>query len=99
MVLSFPSARWSIGPMALTLSLLYSVLVDETADLGYVMSVSFSPDGKLLATVGEDNVVRVSSRSFVSVIATAVVIISKPNAQHKTNFGAPRFGISPRGES
>ena len=102
MVRSFLSARWPMGPMALTPSLLHSVLVDETADNAYEMqfkSVCFSPDGKLLATVGEDKVVRVSSRSFVSVIATAVVIISKPNAQHKTNFGAPRFGISPRGES
>ena len=88
--------------MDLTPSLLHSVLFDETADNAdetYIMSVCFSPDGKLLATAGGDKVVRVSSGASVLVIATAMVITSEPNAQHRTTFGAPRFGISPRGES
>ena len=102
MVRSFLSACWSMGSMALTPSLLHSVLVDETADNAdemYTTSVCFSPDGKLLATVGEDTVVRVSSRTFVLVIASAVIIISEPNAQYRTTFVAPRSGISPRDES
>jgi len=102
MVLSFLSACWPMEPLALTLSLFRSVLVDETADYTGALSildVCFSPDGKLLATAADDKVVRVSSRTFVLVIATAVIIIFEPNAQHRTTFGAPRFGISPRGES
>ena len=103
MVRSFLSARWPMGSLALTLSLFPSALVDETTaeheDLLWIWDVCFSPDGKLLATAVEDGVVRVSSRTFVLVITTLVTIISEPNAQHGTTFGAPRFGISPRGES
>jgi len=103
MVRSFLSACWSMGPLALTLSLFRSVLVDETAaeydDVLWISDVRFSPDGKLLATAVEDGVVRVSSRTFVLVITTAVTIISEPNVQHRITLGAPRFGISPRGES
>ena len=50
-------------PLALTRSLLDSVLVDETADNTndlYIRSVCFSPDGKLLATGAEDKTIRVS---------------------------------------
>jgi len=102
MVRSFLSARWPMGPLALTPSLLHSDLVDETADYTevlYIEDVCFSPDGKLLATAAEDGVVRVSTRTFVLVIATTVIIISELNAHHRTTSGAPRFGISPRGES
>ena len=103
MVRSFLSARWPMGSLALTLSLFPSVLIDETTeeyeDILYILDVCFSPDGKLLATAGDDRVVQVSSRTFVLVITALVTIISEPNAQHGTTFGAPRFGISPRGES
>jgi len=85
--------------LALTLSFFRSVLVDGTAGSSIIFDVCFSPDGKLLATAADDKVVRVSSTTFVLVIATAVIIISEPNAQHRTTFDAPRFGISPRGES
>jgi len=98
----FSQCMLADGPLVLTLSLLYSVLVDETidhTDVMYIWDVCFSPDGKLLATAAGDKVVRVSSRTFVLAIATAVIIIFEPNAQHRTTFGAPRFGISPRGES
>ena len=91
-----------MGPLALTLSLFRSVLVDEDADCGgalYIWDICFSPDGKLLATAAGHGVVQVSSRIFVLMIATPVIIISKPNTQHRTTFGAPRFGILPRGES
>ena len=103
MVWSFLSARWPMGSLALTLSLFPSVLVNETTT-GYgdalrIWAVCFSPDGRLLATAVEDGVVRVSSRTFVLVITALVTIISELNAQHGTTFGAPRFGISPRGES
>ena len=102
MVWSFLSG-WPMGSLALTLSLFPSVLVDETTteydDALCIWAVCFSPDGKLLATAGDDMVVRVSSRNFVLVITTLVTIVFEPNAQHRTTFGAPRFGISPRGES
>ena len=42
-----------------------SCLIDGTADLEndwYVRSICFSPDGKLLVTGAEDNVIRVSTR-------------------------------------
>ena len=103
MVRSFLSARWPMGSLALTLSLFPSVLVDEPTaeyeDLLWIWAVCFSPDGKLLATAGDDMVVRVSFTTFVLVIATLVIIISEPNAQHGTTSGAPRSGISPTGES
>ena len=103
MVRSFPSARWPMGSLALTLSLFPSVLVDEPTagyrGLLHIWDVCFSPDGKLLATAVQDGVVRVSSRTVVLVITTLVTIISEPNAQHGTTFGAPRSGISPTGES
>jgi len=103
MVQSFLSACWPMGPLALTLSLFRSVLVDEIAaeseNVLWIWDVRFSPDGKLLATAVEDGMVRVSSRTFVLVITTLVIIISEPNAQHRTTSGAPRFGISPTGES
>ena len=101
MVWSFLSG-WPMGSLALTLSLFPSVLIDETTeeyeDILYILDVCFSPDGKLLATAGNDMVVRVSFRTFV-LITTPVTIISEPNAQHGTTSGAPRSGISPRGES
>ena len=103
MVRSFLNARWPMGSLALTLSLFPSNLVDETTteydDALWIWAVCFSPDGKLLATAVGDGVVRVSSRTFVLVITTLVTIISEPNAQHGSTFGAPRFGISPRSES
>ena len=84
MVWSFTSARWPMGSLALTLSLFPSVLVDEPTaeyeDLLYIWALCFSPDGKLLATAGDDGVVRVSSRAFVLVITTAVIITSEQNA-------------------
>ena len=92
-----------MGSLALTLSLFPSVLVNEPTaeyeDLLYIWAVCFSPDGKLLATAVQDGVVRVSPRTFVLAITTLVTIISELNAQHGTTSGAPRFGISPRGES
>ena len=97
MVWSFLSARWPMGSLALTLSLLHSLLVHED-DL-CILDACFSPDGKLLATAGYGMVVRVSSRTFVLVITTLVTITFEPNAQHGSTFGAPRFGISPTGES
>ena len=103
MVWSFLSARWPMGSLALTLSFFPSALIDEMTtkheNLLCTWAVCFSPDGKLLATAVEDGVVRVSFATFVLVITTAVIITSEPNAQHGTTFGAPRFGISPRGES
>ena len=84
MVWSFLSARWPMGSLALTLSLFPSVLVDETTEehknILWILDVCFSPDGKLLATAGEVGVVRVSSRTFVLVITTAVIITFEQNA-------------------
>jgi len=51
-----------------------------------VRSVSFSPDGKLLATGAQDGVVRVSSRIIILAIVIAVIIISEVNAQHRMVF-------------
>ena len=64
---SVPSQR--MGPLALTPSL-HSDLVHE-ATSNCIWSVSFSPDGKLLATGAEDGVVRVSSRIIILVIVIA----------------------------
>jgi len=80
-----------MGPLALTLSLLHSVLADETADK-FFWSVCFSPDGKLLATGTEDGVVRVSSRTFVFAIVIAVTIIFEANAQRDATFGTLDLG-------
>jgi len=74
------------GALALTPSLLHSVLVDETADYTgvlYIWDVSFSPDGKLLATAAKDGVIRVSSRTFMLAIVIAVIVTFEPNAQHR----------------
>ena len=81
--------------MALTPLLLHSVLVDETADNTndlYIRSVCFSPDGKLLATGAEDKTIRVSSRTLMSAIIIAVMIIFEPNAEQRTTFGALDLG-------
>lgn len=77
MVWPFLGIRW---PIVLTVPLLYSVLVDETADNTndlYIRSVCFSPDGKLLATGAEDKTIRVSSRTPTLAIVIAVAIISR----------------------
>jgi len=80
--------RW--GPW-LTLSLLHSTLVHETT-VQFVLSVCFSPDGKLLATGAEDGVVRVSSGTFILAIVITVTIIFDVNAQHRTTSGALDLG-------
>ena len=80
-----------MGPLALTLSLLHSVLVHETTSK-VILSISFSPDDKLLATGAEDGVIRVSSRIFMSAIIMVVIIVFEANAQHRMIFGAPDLG-------
>jgi len=80
-----------MGLMALTPSLLYSVLVDETAS-AIIWSVCFSPGGRLLATGAKDGVVRVSPRTPVLAIVVAVIVIFEPNVQHSTTFGALDLG-------
>jgi len=57
-----------------------------------ILSVSFSPDGKLLATGGIGGVVRVSSRTIILEIIIAVIIIFEANAQHRMIFGALDLG-------
>ena len=79
-----------MGPLALTPSLLHSVLIDGTANI--TTSVCFSPDGKLLATAAVDGVVRVSSTILMLAIFIAVIIIFEPNAQHRSNFGPLDLG-------
>ena len=80
-----------MGPLALTSSLLHSALVHETTS-GAILSISFSPDDKLLATGAEDRVIRVSSRIFMSAIIMVVIIVFEANAQHRMIFGAPDLG-------
>ena len=80
-----------MGPLALTLSSLHSILVDETVGQYRDWSVCFSPDGKLLATAASDGVVRVSSRIFMLAVAIAVIIF-EVNAQHSATFGALDLG-------
>jgi len=77
--------------LALTPSLLHSVLVDSTA-WECIWSVCFSPDGKLLATGAGDGVVRVSSRTFVLAIVIAVTITFEANAQRGATFGTLDLG-------
>jgi len=78
------------GALALTLSLLHSVLVHETSES--VLSVCFNPDGKLLATGARDGAVRVSSRTFMVATVITVVIVFKANAQHRTASGTLDLG-------
>ena len=78
------------GPLALTPSL-HSDLVHE-ATSKYIRSVSFSPDGKSLATGADDAVVRVSSGTFVSAIVIVVIIVFEANAQHSTFFDTLDLG-------
>ena len=80
-----------MGPLALTPSLLHSVLADETAE-NFFWSVCFNPDGKLLATGAEDGVVRVSSRTPALAIVIAVTIISEAKPQHDATFGTLDLG-------
>ena len=79
-----------MGPLVLTPSLLHSDLVDETTR-AYIRSISFSPDGKSLATGSEDGV-RVSSRIFISAIVIVVIIVFEADAQHRMIFGALDLG-------
>ena len=80
-----------MGPLALTPSLLHSVLAHENAG-GNFWSICFSPDGELLATGAADGVIRVSSRTFMLAIVIAIIIIFEANAQHGTTFGALDLG-------
>ena len=59
---------------------------------GVILSVCFSPDGKLLATGAVDGAVRVSSRITILAIVIAVIIIFGANAQHGMIFGALDLG-------
>jgi len=79
-----------MGLLALTPSLLHSILVNETA--GLVSSgVCFSPNSRLLATGTQNGVVHVSSRIFVLVIIIAATIF-EANAQNSVNFGTLDLG-------
>ena len=80
-----------MGPLALTSSLLHSALVHGTTSKA-IMSISFSPDAKLLATGAEDGVVRVSSRIIILAIVIVVIIVFEANAQHRMIFGALDLG-------
>jgi len=77
-----------MGPLALTPSSLHSDLVHKRD----VLSVFFSPDGKLLATGAQDGVVRVSFGTLMLAIAIAVIIILEADAQHRTTSGALDLG-------
>ena len=78
------------GPLALTPSL-HSDLV-HGATSRYIRGVSFSPDGKLLATGADDAAVRVSSGTFVSAIVIVVIMVFEANAQHSTFFDTLDLG-------
>ena len=80
-----------MGALALTSSLLYSALVHETTSEA-ILSISFSPDDKLLATGAEDSVIRVSSRIFMSAIIIVVIIVFEANAQHRMILGPLDLG-------
>jgi len=88
-----------MGLLALTPSLLHSVLVHETM-AKVIRSVCFSPNGRLLATGAEDGVVRVSSRIIMLEIVVVVIIFFEANAQHRMMFGAlglgHRQGVDPQ---
>ena len=79
-----------MGPLALTPSL-HSDLVPKATSKS-IISVSFSPDGKLLATGAKDGVIRVSSGTFVSAIIIVVIMVFEANAQHRTFFGTLDLG-------
>jgi len=79
-----------MGPLALTLSLLHSDLVDGMSK--WIRSVSFSPDSKLLATGADNGVIRVSSRIFILAIVIVAIIVFEVNAQHRMIFGALDLG-------
>ena len=80
-----------MGPLALIPSLLHSTLVHKAA-VEFILSVCFSPDGKLLATGAMDGVVRVSSGTFMSATAIIAIIVFEKNAQHRTTSGALDLG-------
>ena len=80
-----------MGPLCLTPSSLHSNL-DHGTVRRRIYSVSFSPDGKFLATGAGDGVVRVSSRIIVLAIVIAVVVVFEASAQHRMVFGALYLG-------
>ena len=80
LVQSFLSACWPTEPLALTPSLLHSVLLHEPAvntDEICIWAVCFSPDSKLLATAAEDKVIRVSPRTLMLAIVIVIIIFGR----------------------
>ena len=79
------SSRWPTEPLTLTVIVLHSVLVDETADNSndlYIRSVCFSPDGKLLATGAEDKTIRVSHGTLLLMMITAATVGFECSTKH-----------------